>query len=299
MHACSRRATYVCAHPGDIDRDGNGGGFPFEVAPGQTESLEGVVPSRPPKAGVSRGTTGLRLHAAASRHQGPIAPYAGFELLLEADGDDSDFGGDRFWNEGPPLQGSFSLGTEIMPWEVVEQFQRFSVDLRVSGTYVGAGQDYSPLFDALGSSAAPSFRRPRFSAYRQNPDPASAEDFPSVVDPRSERVFATGITRVAAHGKGQLSLTARWQAGRYVRFDVGGSLALTQPHFVTGTPACDESRRPGPAESGPCGPRDEPGASGAGTPDPSHRPEIDLPGRRFLVEGESAVDAWMSATLMF
>jgi hypothetical protein len=189
------------------------------------------------------------------------------------------------------------VGAEIMPWEVVEQFQRLSVDVRLTATYVSEGQDYSELFDALGSASGSSYRRPNFGAYRANPDPATLAEFPSVIDPDATRVFPTGITEVQAHGAYAMRVAARWQAGQYVHFDVGGALDLTQRHFITGKRRCDPSRAVSADTAGPC--RSPASGELSGAPYPSFRPEVDLPGRRFIVDTALEIDAWVGATVMF
>jgi hypothetical protein len=299
MHACGRSGGGVaCAYPSDINRDGNGMQFPFEPEPGSTAPLEGRF-SGTRKAGVGRGTTGFRLHAATSRRYQHVEPYAAFEILYEVENEDSDFPAGKFWNAGLPVRGALSVGAELMPWEVVEQFQRFSLDVRLKGTITTSGVDYSELFDALGSSAAASLRAPNFAAYKDNPDAATSADFPSVVDGTSERVFVTGLTQVETHAAGQISLTASWQAGRYVQFDVGGALGFTQAHLLTVGEPCDSAVGVSVGAAGPC----LSGAAGQwqveGRPDPSYRPEISLPGRRFRVDTARMVDGWVSATVMF
>jgi hypothetical protein len=303
MHACGESRApsdgdageVRCADPSDVNRDGTSGQFPVELAPGRIEPLEGNFPAASRKAGVSRGTTGLELHGTISRRFAQIEPYLGLAVLVELPKDDSDFGPGRWWKEGIGTRAGVSLGAEFMPWEVVEQFQRLSVDLRFTGTYSAAGRDYSELFDALGSSRAPSFRRPSYARYLASADGAAV---PSVIDPDSERVYPTGITNVQAYGAYALRLLARWQAGRYVHFDVGGGLALTQRHVITMGSPCDASRSVAVEGSGPCVTR-EPEPRSLGAPDPSYRPEIEQPGRRFIVDTASTVDAWLGATVMF
>ncbi len=307
MHACgpapaaadATASVRRCAYPSDINRNGASGELVTELAPGRAESLEGDFPAEGRKAGVSRGTTALLLHSVVSRRFQHLEPYVGFNLLFEFANEDSDFGGDHPWNDGPPTRGGFSLGIEIMPWEVAEQFQRLSIDVRCTGTYRSEGHDYSELFDALGSAGGESYRRPNFAGYVGNTDPLSQADIPSVVDPDSERVFPTGITRVQGHGAYALRVAGRWQAGQYVHFDLGGALALTQRHLVTLGQPCDGTRASELGRAGPC----LGGVAGArtalGAPDPSFRPQIDQPGRRFIVDTASTVDAWVGATVMF
>lgn len=307
MHACAPSVVdsdgavinVGCAHPSDINRDGVSGQYPAELAPGRVESLEGDFSAPARKAGVSRGTTALELHGVVSRRLAQVEPYVGFGLLLESPNEQSDFGADRAWKQGIGSRAGFSLGAEFMPWEVAEQFQRLSLDLRFTGTYRSTGRDYSELFDALGSSGAASYRRPNFAGYVANDDPASAADFPSVVDPDSEQVFTTGITNVQGHGAYALRLRARWQAGRYVQFDLGGGWALTQKHVVTLGAPCDAARATDLEHAGPCVARAEGEARALGSPDPSYRPELEQSGRRFIVDTASTIDAWVGATVMF
>lgn len=295
MHACDLAR---CAYPSDIDRDGVGGELVTEVAPGRFEALEGEFPGAARKAGVSRGTTALELHTWLSRRIGYVEPYVGGSVQLEVPNEGSDFA-ERAGSPAPPLVAKASVGAELVPWEAAELFQRLSVDVRLSALYRSAGQDYSELFDALGSSAAPSFRAPAFARYRANPDPATAEVYPSVIDPDSDRVFPTGLTRVERHGAYALRVAGRWQAGQYVHFDVAGSFAAIQRHFVTGSHACDASRPSSLDTAGPCRAADGEGARLLGSPNPEHRPEVDQPGRRFSVGTGRSIDAWVGATVMF
>jgi hypothetical protein len=307
MHACGPAPAAEdgttggrrCAYPADIDRDGRSGGFLTELTPGRVESLEGNFPAAGRRAGVSRGTTALGLHGAVSRRFQHVEPYVGFNLLLEFANPGSDFALDRPWHDGPPTKAGFSLGTEIMPWEVVEQFQRFSLDVRVTGTFRSEGHDYSELFDALGSSGAASYRLPSFAGYIGNADPATQPSIPSAVDPAAERVFPTGITQVEAHGAYALRLAARWQAGPYVHFDLGGALALVQRHLITQGEPCDGGRLIRLANAGPCVIRSAADPLPSGAPDPSFRPQVDQPGRRFMVDTARSIDAWVGATVMF
>jgi hypothetical protein len=295
MHACGpvpdapgQAPRTRCAYPADIDRSGAGDG-----------GLEGKLPSEARRAGVGRGTTGLDVHAAVSRRFAFVEPYLTLGALLELPTGSSDFGVDRPWNESPPVQGRVSLGAELVPWELVEQFQRLSIDLRLNGTYRTSGQDYSELFDALGSSNAATYRRPNFAGYDANPNIDGQASVPSVIDASSERVFPTGLTEVGAHGSYALRLALRWQAGQYVHFDAGGALALIEEHFLTLGRPCDASRAPAPGNAGPCAVGGALGPSVLGAPDPSYRPETDQPGRRFLVDTARSIDTWVGATVMF
>ncbi len=257
MRACEDE--FRCRQPFDPRR---------ELAAGGRVDAETGPEGR--SAGVGRGTNGVEAHLRMSRRIGEIEPYWGIGGLLELDTEESEFSSNRSWNDAPPWQARLDLGVEIIPWEMLENFQRFSFDVRITGRHVSAGQDYSELFDALGSSAAPTYRLPQYAATIENENPATAEETPRVVDPQSERVYATGLTQVAAHGALELELGGHWRVGRYVRFDFGGSLSVVQRHLIT--------------------------AGGRG---PSFRVETDTPGRRFSVDTSPGIDGWVRSTVLF
>lgn len=297
MHACNANPSsgqVKCADPSDIDRNG--------VSDGEFEN--NFSGSRKP--GVSRGVTGLEGHIYLSRRVKYVEPYGGFRALFEFQNGSSDYGltdVQAALVNHPPLRGTMLVGMAIMPYEVRDQHQRLTVDLRFEGTYVSEGRDYSPLFDALGSSSAYSLRSPRFAEYQANPNFGKTPSAPySVVDPRSERVFTTGITDVQAHGVYTFSSSVTFQAGEYVKFNVGGSYTLVQSHFITFDKACNPDFVGNLSKAGPCA---YPGAPGAdddrvtGLPNPNYRRVINDPGQRFKVGDASAFDAWVSATVMF
>src|ERR1019366_4716462 len=97
-------------------------------------------------------------------------------------------------DRSPPLQGSFALGIEVIPYEAREQYQRLTADFRFKGTYHSPGRDYSELFDALGASQATSLRTPNPAAY------TAGANGKGVADPGSENVFFSGVTEQAAYG---------------------------------------------------------------------------------------------------
>jgi hypothetical protein len=300
LHACAPRGVARCAYPSDINRDGRSGQFQAELAPGRSEPLEGTGFNGARKPGVSRGTTGIELHANASRRFRSWEPYVGLSVLFELPNAGSDFQATVGPGADPrlPLRKTMMLGAELMPWEVVERFQRLSVDLRFTGSHVSRGLDYSELFDALGSSDALGLRQPNFARYRTNPDAATAAQSPSVIDPDAARVFTTGITEVEGHVSYGVRLAVRWQAGRYVSFALGGSWLGTQAHLVTLGQACRGGSRD-LAGAGPCITGETGNWRATGKPDPSFRPEISAPGRRFKVDTATTLDTWANATVMF
>jgi len=311
MHACNPNGSGLnqasgqvqCAYPSDLNRNGKSGEYPnLDAGP-----LEGNFNgSRSP--GVSRGTTAIEGHTYLSRRLKYIEPYGGFRALVEFQNNSSDYGSTNLKGvlaNHPPLRGTLLFGLNVIPWEIREQFQRITLDFRFSGTYVSEGRDYSELFDALGSSDAPSLRVPNYAEYQQNPNCTTStpcSEAPSVVNPKSEKVYFTGITDVQAHGSYRLSTEFTWQAGEYIKFHVGGGYTLVQSHFISFDQSCNPDFATDSGKSGPC--RSGGAAAGSattisGTPNPNYRRVIDDPGQRFKVDNSRAIDAWLNATVMF
>jgi hypothetical protein len=317
MHACSQSTAILnknsglpatgqtselsCANYSDINRNGVGDGTEYQAP--VAGSLEGTFKGGR-KAGVSRGVTGLEAHTIVSRRVKYIEPYGGFRALFEFQNSSSDYGATDLKGSlvnHPPLKGTMIFGLNVIPWEVREAFQRLAFDIRFTGMYVSEGRDYSELFDALGSSDASTLRYPNFNAYQPRDGIAGN---PSVVNPSSQKVYFTGLTDVQQHGVYTLSASVNWQAGQYVKFNVGAGYTLTQAHFITFDQACNPDFSNDLGAAGPCkgskkdangNPQDVP----SGIPNPNYRKAINDPGHRFKVSGSSDVDAWINATVMF
>lgn len=318
MHACNANPAagqQSCAYPADIDRDGDndplGADFDAPLTGGGSlaDEPEGnFVGGRGP--GVSRGTNAIAGHAYVSRRLKYVEPYTGIRALAEFQNSSSDYGPTDLLGvlvNHPPLRGTVVAGVAIVPWEQPEKFARVSIDLRVEGTYVSEGRDYSELFDALGSSAARSLRYPNFSEYRQNSLPSGQPDpiNPSVVNADSRRVNFTGITDVQQHGDYKLSARFTWQAGQYVRFDVGAAWRIIQGHFITMDQACSPSPLTPVAEAGPCkintsaNAGEAPSWSASGLPNADYRAVINAPGRRYHVDTSHGFNFWLRASVLF
>jgi hypothetical protein len=277
LHACNDNAPIRCPDPANP----NG-------------------PSRDP--GISRGMTALALHTVFARRFGYIEPYLGFRTQIEFPQSNSDFGATSDVRGTllsiPPVLGTFTVGTEIFPFENREAFQRLSLDFKVRGTYHSPGREYSELFDALGSSQARSLRDPNPGAYHASADGM----FGTVADPSVPKVFFSGITDQQAFGSFGGAMAVTWQAGEYVKFTGGLGLTYAQSHLVTSADACNPDLGKGDAgAAGPCrtGAVTAGGGSTTGIPNPNHRAVIDLPGRRFAVDDTTIVDLWVSGVVMF
>lgn len=312
MHACSESTSGLnlpgtrqvkCAQLGDIDRDGQPNEF-FDDTNGDNIQLDSAkAGSR--EAGVSRGTTALEVHTYLSKRIKYIEPYGGFKALFEFQNESSDYGQSDLKGSlvnHPPLRGTIVMGLNVIPWEVRDQFQRVSLDFRFSGTYVSEGRDYSELFDALGSSDAPSLRYPNFAEYQ--PGGTDPGDPPSVVNPASQKVYFSGLTDVQQHGEYRLSADFVWQAGEYVKFNVGGAYTIVQSHLITFDQPCNPDFSSDVSKAGPCRRSSSTGVgndsfTATGIPNPNYRAPINVPGRRFKVDDSNAFEAWLNATVMF
>jgi hypothetical protein len=270
IHACNANPSsgqVSCAVSSNVDRTAAGG---------QNE------------AGISRGTTGLELHTAISRRVKYVEPYAGFRALIEFPTGKSELHSADLLGSvvnHPPLVGSFFAGIMVIPWEHREQFQRLTIDGRLGGAYHSEGRDYSELFDALGSSSAPSLRSANPARYHADPnDPTQS------VGDYSQPVYFNGVTTVSAYMSFQASIQVTWQVGEYIKFALGGSYSHEQSHFINDEQQCGPALSADPSQSGPCA---------SGVPNPNYRPTIDSVGRRFRTDGANLWDGWLQGTVMF
>jgi hypothetical protein len=135
---------------------------------------------------------------------------------------------------------------------------------------VSAGRDYSPLFDALGTSPSPYLSQP-----------LTIDD--------GKRFNFTGITNVDNYARLSLALSVVMQAARYVRFRLGFLLSHATAHGLDSAAPCSELKTSGEASTD-CGDR----AANA-----LHRPVIDLPGQRFSIAADLAYDLSATATAQF
>lgn len=275
IHACNDGATNKCPDPANPSG-----------------------PGRDP--GISRGMNAVIANTVFSRRFGYVEPYTGFRMQVELPQSNSDFGSTSDIRgtllNRPPIVGTFTVGMEVYPWENREQFQRVVLDFKMRGSYHSPGRDYTELFDALGSSQAPSLRNPNPAAYRAGPD-----GFTSVADPNAAKVFFTGVTDQQAFSSFGGSAGVTWQVGEYVKFTGGLGLNFVQSHLITAADACNPDFKSDAGASGPCrtGAATAGGGSATGIPNPNHRQVIDLPGRRFSVDDTTIVDLWLSGVVMF
>lgn len=316
MHACGTESglnqpgdQVRCAHPSDVNRNGVAEDYSHTDTSGQVHQLEGNK-SGSRKAGVSRGTTGLEVHTYVSRRIKYIEPYGGLRALFEFPVSSSDFGHTNVKGSpvnNLPMEGWVTLGVQFIPWENREKFHRLTFDLRGEAAYRSEGRDYSPLFDALGGSDALSMRRPNYAKYRENLNRDTQYMSRSVVDTSSQRVYVTGLADVQAHGKMRGMGGVTWQAGEFVKFQLGLSYTFEQGHMLTMDQPCNAAYKGDVTQSGPCrtlrvttdGGQTNYHFTATGIPNPNYRPAVNMVGRRFKYDDAGTVDLWFNGIVMF
>jgi hypothetical protein len=302
MHACNGSPApgqVSCAYPSDINRNGVSG----EYLNADAGSLEGAFNGgRNP--GVSRGTNALELHSYISKRIKYIEPYAGFRALLEFQQGRSDYGVSDLKGSlvnHPPFEGWGIFGMQVIPWEQRESFQRVTLDARFAMSYRTEGRDYSPLFDALGSSTAPSLRNPNYAAYQPAPTGSTT---PSQVDLGSQKVYFTGLTDVQQFATFSGSASVTWQAAEYVKFQAGLGYLREQSHGITTDQPCNPDFKGNLGAAGPCVAvqslaTGQTSYSANGIPNPNYRTSINTVGHRFRSDDGSVWNAWLNAVVMF
>ncbi|MBM4376036.1 MAG: hypothetical protein FJ095_13200 [Deltaproteobacteria bacterium] len=311
MHACDAAQAVQCTHPGDINRNGqfDTSGPNLTTPGGAALEAQGLTTRTP---GVTRGTIGLEFHSAISKRVKYIEPYGAFSALFEfQQGGESDFGQTDLQGalvNHPPIVGTVSLGLMIHPWENRESFSRLTFDFRFDGTYRSEGRDYSELFDALGSSAALSLRRPRWSRYRGctqaeiDAKTCSGETI-SVVDESSQKTYFSGLTVVEPYGSYRASSSVTWRIAEFVKLNLGMAMRFDQAHGITHDQPCNPNFKDNPYESGPChftaGSSQAPEIGATGIPNPAYRPTINGVGRRFYVDESVTYEIFARGVVLF
>jgi len=240
--------------------------------------------------GIGQGFNYLRAETRASYRYESIEPYAGLAFQIGWPG----YSSNQFLPQGnlqgyidqlPPILGRLTVGAAIIPWEDREHYQRFSVDLRLVGDYVSEGHDYSPLFDALGSSA---------NSYLSNPN---LQGVPTASNPTTSGLLSVpfyGLTDVQSHGRFGGTLGLEMRAARQIRFGASAGFLYSPPYALTISDACN----PNVSQSAIADDRLA-GSCRGGIINPAHRPVIDLPGDRFRITGMTQIDINVWVTAMF
>jgi hypothetical protein len=274
---------------GDPMRACGGAGGPLNCNYRAAPPAESVTPEASRQsAGVGRGMNALRIETRSSWRYEVVEPYAGLAFQIEWPGySNSNFipQGDLqgYINELPPIMGRFTLGMAIIPFEDREHFQRFTIDVRLNGEYLSEGHDYSPLFDALGSSA--NAHLSTLSRSCAGPDCAPGGTIPFY-----------GLTDTQSRGRFGGQLTLEMVAARYIRFSVLAGFMYSPAYVITQADACNPNVTP---VDPPGGEDPRRGTCASGIINPHHRPVLDLPGVRFRMAEQWQVDLGINVTATF
>ena len=219
------------------------------------------------RAGSSRGISAILAETRFSHRYRRYEPYGGLSLLVEwASTARSVYRDAGYGRARPGPQTAATLGVALIPWEDRGAFQRIVFDLRLSATHIARGTDYTPLFDALGTTS-----NPELAAARQG-------------------VSFYGLSEMQSHLRYGAQLGLEVQAARYVRFQAGSQLLWTTAHALTGRDPCD-----GPIK----GASDDARVCSSGRADRRERGLIDAPGHRFLIRDQLLLGVFAQATASF
>jgi hypothetical protein len=243
--------------------------------------------------GISRGTTAINFSTRLSRRMRYVEPYFGLGAHAEfatAAKEQYRPGGNLigFQHAFPQMVGEFTLGAAFIPWEAPARFQRFVIDMRMDAQYFSDGHDYSPLFDALGSSQLASMT----SLQCEDGGPIAA------CDPAFAQVPFTGLTDISAYGQVTGRVTLELQPAQYVRFGFSTGFTFQTAHDLTTADGCNanENAAAHPERVGPC-------TNGAGVStgifNPHYRETIDEPGHRFRIDNGFRFDLMATAVAQF
>lgn len=255
--------------------------------------------------GVGRGFNFLRAETRASYRYESIEPYAGLAFQIGWPGYSSNSflpqgNLQGYINQIPPIFGGLTVGAAIIPWENREQYQRLTLDLRLVGNYISEGHDYSPLFDALGTSNNPYLVNENLQGVPLAPGdsrcdsstPGGNAGYCNAAGLASVPFY--GLTDTQSHSQFGGTFTIEMRAARYVRFGASVGFLYSPPYGLTVASPCN----PNVSQGGGTDPRLI-GTCHGGIINPAHRSVIDLPGNQFRILGSTQVDINVWATAMF
>jgi hypothetical protein len=284
--------------------------------------------------GVSRGNLSIRGGSRLGKRFKYINPYFGFEFLIEFPKREAPYpyNNERVFdgqvNLKPPMKGYINFGLEIIPYEAPAKEQKFFIDLRFVGGYISEGRDYSPLFDALGTTQDPSlnfFKESDTYWAGKVGDTNFASDWNGwygdgdalswdatsggytdsrgrPYDPYAKETW-TGLTDQENYG----TFGGRFQVGfvtsKWFKIMAGVGIAYNQPHFITFTDECNSGtfERIGATDTN-CtmGSYKNPdGSDGTSSFNPDYRVALDEPGNRFKLSSTLIISVFVHAVAMF
>jgi len=210
-------------------------------------------------------------------------PYFGawYNLPVRTNGSPFQKYGQNQSSVNPQQRAGVMIGVEQIAWENPRGDQRVTVEGRahLEQHFFGRGRSemWEPLSGSSGCSEA------NQAACRANID----------LDVNTDGILDTphpGITDIESYGTlgGDLGLNV--QVGKFIRFRGLFGFKSDMPHMITATSAGKD-----------VDPMDNPGVdpTNAAEANPTYRPAIDMPGRRFRVEGTKIWTLFIQGSMMF
>ena len=257
----------------------------MDSVPGYPDTTSNVACTN--KGGVSRGLNELAVGTRLSRRFGVLDPYFGFEALIGWPKDGTPFltTGNRETkiNTMPPVVGTIDFGMEIVPYENPERHIKLAIDIGGTAKYHSEGREYSPLFDALGSSP-----------YLLHGDSSDFDGDGNNDLTNAEAAKYGGMTDVENYSTFTGKLSFMVQPAKYVKFVIGTILGHESQHFITKTDQCTSGNlleTTDPSTGDPI--------TICQTPNSDHRPAIDSPGTRFRAEQTFIWTFFVNVSAMF
>jgi hypothetical protein len=205
-----------------------------------------------------------------------LDPYFGLWYMLPVrtgDGPFRSYGSSQVG--GPQQQAGLQIGFEHVAWEVPPTSQRVTIEFRGHAEEHFLGRAQTPLWEALSGSSkcATDATQCRAGIDADINGDGKPDPYPGVTDAQA---YATLGGNVGVNV----------QVGRHVRFRALGGLAIDLPHFITYANA-------GTSQTGTVNSNNPTQAN------PVYREAIDLPGRRFRVEGSEIWSLFVDAMVLF
>jgi len=214
---------------------------------------------------------------AVSRRLGALEPYFGAYYLQPARGSGSPFqplAGDNQPHSAPQQRAGAHFGVEFVPWEAPQNHQRVALDLRMRGEHRFQGSSRSELWEPLSGPSA--CGAGNLEACRPGIDVELNGGGPH-----------PGITETQASSTVGGDLGLNIQVGRHVRFRGLFGLSADLPHFITFATTGRDRDGDGHVDST------------SAEANPAYREAVDLPGRRFKVDGSQIWNVALNAALTF
>jgi hypothetical protein len=214
---------------------------------------------------------------AVSRRLGAMEPYFSTYYLLPVRGSGSPFAdlpGGNQPHAAPQSRAGAQFGFEFTPWERAEIGQRVTLQLRMRGDHRFQGSSHSELWEPLSGSSE--CRPGAVTTCRAGVDLDTNGNAPH-----------PGVTETQAYSTVGGDLALNIQAGRFVRFRGLFGLSADLPHFITFATAGRDRNGDGQVDST------------STEANPAYREALDLPGRRFKVDGSQVWNLSVDGAVVF